>query len=63
VSGYQILCTATTFRELGPTYLDTRDKERVTANLVRRIEILGFHVNPQAVRRVTAGQRAFGAGC
>jgi transposase len=44
ISAYQMLRTTTVFRELGPTYLDTRDKERVATNLVRRLEALGFTV-------------------
>lgn len=44
VAIYHMLRTATPFRELGPTYLDTADPRRTARALVKRLETLGFDV-------------------
>lgn len=41
---YVMLSTGTDYRELGATYLDAVDSRRVTGNLVRRLERLGYDV-------------------
>lgn len=41
---YVILSTGSDYRELGASYLDAADARRVTSNLVRRLERLGYDV-------------------
>ncbi len=41
---YIMLSTGTDYRELGAAYLDAVDSRRVTGNLVRRLERLGYDV-------------------
>jgi transposase len=45
VASFHILKTRVGYRDLGPTYLDMRDKSRTVAGLVARIEALGFAVS------------------
>ena len=45
VSAYHILADDCSYRELGEAYLDQQDKTRVTNNLVRRLERLGYAVS------------------
>jgi transposase len=44
VAAYQILKTGQRYRDLGDAYLDQVDEKRVKANLVRRLERLGYVV-------------------
>jgi transposase len=44
---YHVLKDRTTYRELGPDYLDRLDAQRQTRNLVRRLERLGHKVTLQ----------------
>jgi transposase len=41
---YVMLSTGADYRDLGPSYLDSIDAQRVTSNLVRRLERLGYQV-------------------
>jgi hypothetical protein len=41
---YVILSSGVDYRELGAAYLDADDARRVTGNLVRRLERLGYDV-------------------
>ena len=41
---YRVLKDGTTYRELGPDYLDRQDPERLTRQLVKRLERLGHKV-------------------
>ena len=43
-AAYHLLGGAPTYRELGPTYLDTLDTKRTVRTLTRRLERLGFVV-------------------
>jgi transposase len=43
-AAYVMLSTGTDYRELGAAYLDAVDSRRVTGNLVRRLERLGYDV-------------------
>jgi transposase len=43
-AAYKVMKHAVNFKELGEAYLDQRDKGRVVANLVKRIEALGYAV-------------------
>ena len=47
ISAYHMLSTGASYHELGEAYLDGRSKERVTLNLVRRLQRLGFDVQIQ----------------
>lgn len=42
---HHVLSSRTPYHDLGDSYLDSRDRERVVANLVQRIERLGVHVS------------------
>jgi transposase len=44
---YHLLKKQTTYRELGPDYLDRLDTDRLTRNLIRRLERLGHKVTLQ----------------
>lgn len=44
VSAFHILATQDTYKELGAAYLDRIDQQRVAANLVRRLEQMGYEV-------------------
>jgi transposase len=44
LAAFHILKDGSTFKELGPNYLDSVDRRRTTKNLVRRLEQLGHHV-------------------
>ena len=44
---YHILTRREPYRELGVTYFDERDRQRVEQRLVRRLERLGYTVNLQ----------------
>ena len=46
---YVMLSTGTDYRELGAAYLDAVDSRRVTGNLVRRLERLGYDVRSHNV--------------
>lgn len=52
-AAYAILSSNLEFRELGTAYLDAVDARRVTTNLVRRLERLGYEVT---IAERTAGQ-------
>ena len=41
---YYMLRDGVEYRDLGPDYFDRRDRERVAARLVRRVEELGLRV-------------------
>ena len=41
---YVMLSTGADYRELGAAYLDATDARRVTGNLVRRLQRLGYDV-------------------
>jgi transposase len=41
---YHLLSNETDYQDLGPTYFDQRDQQRVTQRLVRRLEGLGYSV-------------------
>ena len=42
---YHLLTEQTTYQDLGPTYFDHRDQQRVTQRLVARLEALGYAVS------------------
>ena len=42
-----MLSTGTSYKDLGASYLDGLDTRRVTRNLVRRLERLGYGVTLQ----------------
>jgi transposase len=44
VIAYHLLSEGTTYRDLGPTYFDERDRRHVEHRLVRRLEGLGYEV-------------------
>jgi transposase len=44
VIAYHLLTEGTTYRDLGPTYFDERDRRHVERQLVRRLEGLGYAV-------------------
>jgi transposase len=44
VAAYHMLATGVPFRELGEAYLDRQARRRTTANLVRRLNTLGYDV-------------------
>jgi transposase len=44
VVAYHLLSEGTTYRDLGPTYFDERDRRHVEHRLVRRLEGLGYQV-------------------
>jgi transposase len=44
-AAYMMLSTGTDYRDLGDAYLDAIDTTRVTTNLVRRLQRLGYDVN------------------
>jgi transposase len=44
ISAFHMLSTGGDYKELGETYLDSRDKTRVAANLIRRLQRLGYEV-------------------
>lgn len=48
VAAYHILGTRTEYKDLGPTYLDTRQRDRTVQSLVRRLTDLGYEVTIQA---------------
>jgi transposase len=48
VAAYHMLRTKAAYRDLGETYLDRLDQSRVTRNLVRRLERLGYDVKIEA---------------
>ena len=41
---YYLLTNETDYHDLGPTYFDQRDQQRVTERVVRRLEGLGYSV-------------------
>ena len=45
---YHLLTTRQPYRDLGVTYFDHRDRERVERRLVRRLEALGYTVSLQS---------------
>ena len=44
VAAYHMLATGAPFRDLGETYLDQQARRRTTANLIRRLNTLGYDV-------------------
>ena len=49
VSACHILTRRVPYRELGPRYFDTLDRQRVQQRLVQRLERLGYAVNLQPI--------------
>lgn len=47
IAAYPMLSTGVPYRDLGETYLDRLQKRRVSRNLVRRLERLGYEVTIQ----------------
>lgn len=47
IAAYHMLATGASYKELGETYLDNLSKERVTLNLIRRLQRLGYDVQIQ----------------
>ncbi len=45
VSAYTMLKRGEDYRDLGPTYFDDRDRDAVRKRLLRRLELLGYHVD------------------
>ena len=41
---YHVIQTGRPYEDLGPTYFDRRDADRVTKRLTRRLEDLGYAV-------------------
>jgi len=41
---YQLLTSGQTFRDLGATYFDRHDAERISRRLTQRLETLGYTV-------------------
>jgi len=41
---YHVIRSGRPFEDLGPTYFDRRDADRVTKRLTRRLEDLGYDV-------------------
>jgi transposase len=50
VIAYHLLSNQTTYRELGSNYLDRQDRERVSQQLKRRLERLGYKVSLETNR-------------
>jgi transposase len=44
VNFYHMITKRLAYRELGATYLDTLDRERLTKHTVKRLEALGYEV-------------------
>jgi transposase len=44
IAAYHMLSTRSEYKDLGATYLDGLEKRRITGNLVRRLERLGYEV-------------------
>lgn len=44
IAAYHILTTGKPYRDLGPTYLDTRNRRRTEHHLIHRLEQMGYHV-------------------
>jgi len=44
IVAYHLLSTRSEYKDLGATYLDGLEKRRITRNLVRRLERLGYEV-------------------
>jgi hypothetical protein len=44
LAAYHMLRTGSSYKELGDAYLDQLAEKRTSANLVRRLERLGYHV-------------------
>ena len=44
ISAYHMLSTARPYNELGESYLDQIAQQKVSTNLIRRLERLGFDV-------------------
>jgi transposase len=49
VSAYHILTRRVPYRELGPLYFDSLDRQRIQQRLVQRLERLGYTVNLQPI--------------
>ena len=47
VTGYMLLWTGKAFKDLGADYFDRLDRDRLTKNLVKRLEKLGHQVSLQ----------------
>ena len=54
IAAYHMLSTGESYKELGDGYLDQRVKTRITNNLVRRLERMGYQVTLQAPPMPTA---------
>jgi transposase len=48
IAVYRMLSTGTDYKDLGPAYLDTLHQNRTAANLVRRLQNMGYEVTLQA---------------
>ena len=61
VIAYHLLRDGTTYRELGPTFFDEREREALVRRTVRRLERLGLRVTGRARRLRDAS--IFGESC
>lgn len=61
-AAYVILGTGAEYRDLGTAYLDKVDSERTAANLVRRLERLGYDVRLAARGPDVEGVEPLAAG-
>lgn len=46
---YHVLTEGTSYQDLGPQFVDERDRQRVERRLVHRLEALGYKVAPEPV--------------
>jgi len=51
--GDHLLSDQTTYRELGSNYLDQQDRDRVSRQLKRRLERLGYKVSLEPTEPMT----------
>lgn len=61
-AAYVMLSTGADYKDLGAAYLDSIDTQRVTVNLVRRLERLGYNValTPDSVQGPAVQEPAAG---
>jgi len=58
VIAYHLLSNQTTYRELGSNYLDQQDRDRVSRQLKRRLERLGYQVSLEPTEPITPASSA-----
>lgn len=46
---YHLLKERADYRDLGPTYFDLRDRDRVAKRLIERLEDLGYRVTAEPI--------------